>query len=78
MAVMSSLDSKSEELVKLLSADYPNFKFAQGKQEHWSPKSQTITYTTDKSWEEFSFGLIHELAHAILGHTDYKTDFELL
>lgn len=70
--------NKFDSFVKKLSTDYPDLTFISGKNEHWSPKSKTITYIPDRSWEEFSFGLLHELSHALLGHQDYKTDFELL
>jgi len=61
-----------------LAIDYPDFKFKTGSQEHWSPKTQTITYNPEEPLEKFACALLHELAHAILGHNNYGSDFELL
>jgi hypothetical protein len=68
----------SENLVEKLSQDYPELKFKIGSQEHWSPKTQTITYNPSEPYEKLSFALLHELAHAILEHNNYTSDFELL
>lgn len=65
-----------KEFVGRLAQDYPQFKFKPGSQEHWSPRSRTITYEPDSS--SLAYGLLHELAHALLGHDSYKSDFELL
>jgi hypothetical protein len=61
-------------LIEFLSIDYPAYKFIPGTQEHWSPKNKTITYNPDHP----IFGLLHELAHAVLSHSTYHSDFELL
>lgn len=61
-----------------VSKDYPQFKFRAGAQEHWSPKTRTVTYEVDNSPEGLKYGLLHELAHALLDHNSYKSDFELL
>ena len=60
-----------------VAADYPQFKFKAGSQEHWSPRTKTITYEAVDT-DELKFGLLHELAHALLDHNSYKSDFELL
>jgi hypothetical protein len=78
MGVTNTLNKKSERLIKQLSSDYPSFKFKVGKQEHWSPMSQTITYNPNDSDEKFTYGILHELAHALLGHSSYESDFELV
>jgi hypothetical protein len=78
MDVMSTSSSKSEKLVKKLAYDYPEFKFKTGHQEHWSPKTRTITYNPEEPAEKFACALLHELAHALLGHNSYNSDFELL
>jgi len=41
----------------------------------WSHAEHTIYYTCDN--EDFSF-LFHELSHALLDHTDYQRDIELI
>ena len=64
--------------VTQISGDYPQFSFKKGTQEHWSPKAQSIMYNPTQSLKRLRYGVLHELAHALLGHTDYKSDFELL
>lgn len=71
--------SKTPNLfIEKIKADYPQFKFKAGSQEHWSPKTQTITYEQTNTAEGLKYGLLHELAHALLGHSSYHSDFELL
>jgi hypothetical protein len=74
MDVTNSLSNTSREFIKILSRDYPKFTFRSGKQEHWSPKTKTITFNPSHP----CYGVIHELAHAILDHNNYQSDFELL
>jgi ribosomal protein L37AE/L43A len=82
MDVMSSsnnsTNSKVKEFVNKLAKDYPSINFRPGKQEHWSPKTNTITYNLSQPSKQFNFSLLHELAHALLEHNTYITDFELL
>ena len=66
------------DLIKRLRSDFPQFSFKSGSQDHWSPKSNTITYDTKETDEKMNYGVLHELAHAQLGHTNYQSDFELL
>lgn len=63
------------ELIK----KHPKLSFIDGQSFYWSPKDQTIHYNLGKlSSVEGSWSLIHELAHGLLGHASYKTDYELL
>lgn len=78
MAATTTLPKTSERFVSRLAADYPQFNFKAGAQEHWSPKTRTITYETGRSGEHLRYGLLHELAHALLDHNSYHSDFELL
>lgn len=64
--------------VKRIARDYPQFKFVPGPQEHWSSKTKTITYSQSEPLAQLQYGLLHELAHALLGHNSYSSDFELL
>src|SRR3972149_3384023 len=68
----------SKRFIDRLRADYPHFKFKPGKQVHWSPKSNTISYNRRESPRQLKYGVLHELAHALLGHSSYQNDFELL
>ena len=78
MVAMTTSNSTSNLLVKKVTADYPQFKFKPGAQEHWSPKTKTITDEADSDSQHMGYGLLHELAHALLNHSNYHSDFELL
>ena len=52
--------------------DYPMFKFAPSDKAYWSPTEQKIYYTND------DIQTLHELGHAISGHSEYRQDIELL
>ncbi len=75
---MTSLNKTPSQIITRVAADYPQFEFKPGGQEHWSPKTKTITYEVGGSAKHTLFGLLHELAHALLGHNNYHSDFELL
>lgn len=66
-----------DTLLNTLRNDYPTINFIIGTHCFWSPQNQTITYTEDKN-KESVWGVLHELGHALLGHTTYKTDAELV
>lgn len=59
-----------------LKQDYPQFKFEPGQKFMWSPDQQTVFYI-DELNQPIDM-LLHELAHALLGHQNYKRDVELL
>lgn len=78
MAATTTSNKTSRKFISQITKDYPQFKFAPGAQEHWSPRTNTITYSESEPAEELRYGLLHELAHALLGHDTYNSDFELL
>lgn len=78
MVAMTTSSKTLDQLVASVSQDYPQFKFKSGKQTHWSPRYKTIFYNQAEPPLRLKFGLLHELAHAILGHANYSSDFELL
>jgi predicted RNA-binding Zn-ribbon protein involved in translation (DUF1610 family) len=78
MAAMNISSRTANDLVSNVAKDFPQFKFRPGDQEHWSSSTKTITFSQTEPFEELSYGLLHELAHALLGHRDYHSDFELL
>lgn len=59
-------------LVTRLQNDYPMFEFVASDKARWSPTEQKIYYTND------SIQTLHELGHAVLGHSEYRQDIELL
>lgn len=74
----SSAKTTRKGFIAQLRRDFPEFSFKPGTSDHWSPKTKTITYKSRVSLGELQFGVLHELAHAKLGHHNYHTDFELL
>jgi len=65
-------------LISRLSNDYPQFSFCESAKEHWSPRAKTIYFNPSDTPEKIRFGILHELAHALLGHSSYGSDFELV
>lgn len=61
-------------LLERLSTDFPEFSFASGSSTAWEPNTRTIRYRQGCSNAE----LLHELGHALEGHSDYSHDITLL
>jgi hypothetical protein len=78
MVATTTSSKTSKSFIARIIEDYPQFNFKPGPQEHWSPKTNTITYSQSEPLAELRYGLLHELAHALLGHNTYNSDFELL
>lgn len=74
-----SISSKtaSKDLATKLANDYKQFKFIAGKTAMYSASDNTITYRKNGSKKD-DWTLLHELAHGVLNHNSYSTDFELL
>jgi ribosomal protein S27AE len=64
-------------LLRKLTAAYPQLDFCLGERFYWSPKTKQIFYQ-DKSEEAYHWKLLHEVGHALLGHSTYNSDIELL
>ena len=67
-----------EQIIKQLKSRYPSLNFKEGATFYWSPKTKEIYYTLKSEEPSSVWSLLHETSHALLGHTSYKTDFELL
>ncbi len=78
MAVTNSLSSKRFKFIRQLKHDFPQFKFLPGQKDFWSAHTNTITYAQKIEDKNFSWSILHELAHALLGHITYGSDFELI
>lgn len=78
MAVTPMQDKAVKVFLSRLRADYPQFRFRRGTQDYWSPGSKTIIYNGERPLVDLEYGLLHELAHALLNHRNYTSDFELL
>ncbi len=72
---------KIRALINQLAEDFPNLTYLESTKFFWSPKDQTIHYSLkdiSEGTSEAHWTLLHETGHALLGHTTYQTDFELL
>lgn len=63
-------------LLPKLQTSYPHLIFSSGDLFAWSPDVSTVFY--DESDSENVPLLLHELAHGLLGHSNYSKDVELL
>ena len=63
-------------LIARLQSDFNQFKFVLGDQYKWSPSEQTVY--VDQTGPIDEPALLHELAHAVLGHDDYIQDIKLI
>lgn len=69
----------TDKLANYTKKNLPNINLKAGDSFFWSPKTKTITYNPDYITDETGqWAYLHEIAHAILGHTSYKSDLELL
>jgi hypothetical protein len=62
-------------LANKLHSDFPALTFLAGTEFRWSPQENTIFY--DQTSNDCA-SLLHEVAHAALGHTAYTKDIELI
>lgn len=67
-----------EKLLDQLRTRFPALTFREGSTFCWSPKSKEIIYALSSSSDTAVWSLLHETSHALLSHTSYKTDFQLL
>ena len=63
-------------LLKLLKRDYPQFSFEPASEFWWSAKKQCVYF--DPEAERPQAFILHELSHALLGHSGYTYDINLL
>lgn len=66
-----------EKLLKVLKRDFPAITFIEGKTFYWSPKTRSVIYRPVDNIVG-TWSLLHELAHALLEHTNFRYDIELL
>ena len=63
-------------LIHKLKQEYPERAFIEAEQFSWSPSTNTIFYVREQAHAPQL--LLHELAHAPLGHREYRRDIELV
>ena len=69
-----------EKILSKLKKRFPALSFRAGGRFTWSPKTKQIIYKEDSlSTDRIAvWSLLHEVGHALLGHSTYNSDFELL
>jgi hypothetical protein len=68
-----------KSLISALSKTYPEFNYTASDIFVWSPRHKTVFYDAAAlHTPEAPQQLLHETAHALLGHRDYTTDLELV
>ena len=65
-------------ILKLVKKEYRDIKILEADQFYWSPEEKIIYYDKTTSGNLADLALLHEISHAKLGHTNYKSDFDLL
>lgn len=69
--------AKTNSLVAKLKADFPDIHFKVDDDFYWSPSTKTVHTAPVKNTDDARM-LLHEVAHAILGHSHFKRDIDLV
>ncbi len=69
--------AKTNSLVARLQADFPAIRFEKDEDFYWSPSASTVHFASVKTTED-SLTLLHEVAHATLGHSRFDRDLDLI
>lgn len=64
-------------LVSSIIGDSPDITFSLGDDFSWSPEQNTVRHPKLTDLDDI-FQLLHEVAHAKLGHQQYQSDIELI
>jgi hypothetical protein len=70
----TTMQPTNKELLSRLRADHPAIAFVVGDNFKWSHDRNELTIVSDGP----ELYMLHELAHALLNHKDFKLDIELL
>lgn len=77
MAVMTSSNNTISLLIKI-QQKYPTVAFVKDTDFYWSSKDQSV-HTGFKEYSEIEYWtLFHEIAHCLLKHESFGSDYELL
>jgi hypothetical protein len=71
--------TKTQILLQQIRKDYPELSFIESNSFFWDSDKKYISFkSTTINTNQGIWALIHELAHALLDHTKYEYDVELL
>lgn len=73
---VTTMPSTLSPLLTQLKADFPAISFVESDDFLWSPSEKSIYYNPQDP--QAVPLLLHELAHAVLEHTNYHRDIELI
>lgn len=79
MTMPNNTSQKPSLVLEQIQSDYPTIEFVKSSKFSWHAGSKLVTYmpfTQDDM--QGAWALLHELGHALLDHTDFDTDIELL
>lgn len=66
----------TNSLINSIQRDFKEFHFQPGHDFQWDASTKTVYYSNDD--DHFEARLLHELSHAILAHTTYDKDIDLI
>jgi hypothetical protein len=69
--------AKIDSLTTRLQADYPTVSLEAGDDFYWAPMTRTVYFKHDSTLSDRAT-LLHEMAHAILDHSNFQRDIDLL
>jgi len=69
---------KQIAVVRSLTNRYPSISLKTGDTFYWSPTDKIVYYKQDNKTNEGVWALLHESGHALLDHTQYYSDIELV
>lgn len=72
--MVATITRSTRSLLEQLQADFPGYTFTVAGTTAWNHKTQTISVAPDATPTD----ILHELGHALLGHTVYEHDVSLL
>jgi hypothetical protein len=74
-----ALEPSLSTLIPRIAADYPALEFVEGNRFSWHAGKKYISFKrAGPDGEHSMWALLHELGHALLSHTSYRYDIELL
>lgn len=65
-------------MLEQLQARFPQLQYVAGARFCWSPTTHEIGYDQNRHDAAADWSLLHETGHALLDHSTYLADFELL
>lgn len=63
---------------KAFKLQLPEIRFISSDRFYWAPETKTIYYDKNSRGNTADLALLHEISHAKLKHTAYRSDFSLI